>query len=153
MSNTRPSYLDGNHLFVDPDAAQLLRTVNVTTAATQTMTENDSFNVTVATKSSATQTFTLPKASTVPGAQYTFICGHASGEINLAVDAADSIVGLTFAAIGADADTGNISTTAGSGVKNTAATNVIGDGITLISDGVLTYFIQGVANGIWASLG
>lgn len=146
------SYLDSQSTYVDKDAMIGLRKITPATDATLTFTPEDSGLIYVATKSSATQTFTFPKASTCPGMTVTLICGHASGEINTAVDAADSVVGLTFAAIGADADTAQLSTTAGHGVKNTAATNVVGDQITVVSDGVATWYILGIATGIWAAL-
>jgi hypothetical protein len=118
----------------------------------RTLINGDSNGIFVATKASATQTYTFPKASTVPGMQVTLICGNAGGEINTAVDAADSVVGLNWAAIGVDADTAQLSTTAGHGIKNTGATNVVGDQATFVSDGVLTWFLLGQTQGIWAAL-
>ena len=67
------------------------------------------------------------------------MCGHASGEILINPATGEKIVALVFAAIGADADTAQISNTT-TGIKNTAATNVLGDNITLIFDGVDTWF-------------
>jgi hypothetical protein len=76
---------------------------------------------------------------------FTFICQHASSEILVTPNTADqiSIKGLV------DHST-SVKPAAGTGVKNTAATNVIGDHLTLVSDGVLTWYeIAGA--GIWAS--
>lgn len=146
------SYQDSQAVYVDRDTGVGLVTVERDSSATRTFTTEDSNKVVVATKSSATQTFTLPKASSVAGMAITLICGDAGGEINFAVDAADSIVGMTFAAVGTDADTAALSTTAGHGIKNTGATNVVGDRVRLVSDGVATWFIDGIAVGIWAAL-
>ena len=148
MANT---YLDGQGLFVDPDAMTGKRNMIVTDAATRTLTDSEAFSVVVATKGSATQTFTLPIAADVEGAEFTFICGSAAGEILVDPNDADDIKGMTFAAIGADADTGNLAPADNTGIKNTAATNVLGDNITLISDGITTWYIKGMPTGIWAT--
>lgn len=103
----------------------------------------------IAKKGSATQTYTLP-AATTSGLKYTFICGHASGEILINPQTGEKFAFMTWAAIGADADTAQISQTT-TGIKNTAATNVLGDAITLISDGVDTWFAEGMPTGIWAT--
>lgn len=118
------------------------------TAATIAVTAAQSGGVFMATKGSATQTYTLPAVAS--GLIYTFICGHASGEI--LVNPTGSVVTTitSFAAVGVDADTGIIATAAGTGIKNTAATNAIGDSITLVSDGVGWYSV-GISSGIWAS--
>ena len=97
----------------------------------------------IATKASLTQTFTLPAASTA-GLQYTFICGDAGGELKILGSAGDTIklktaAGGTLLSIAAD-----------TGIKNTAATNIVGDTITLVSDGV-TFWYAVSQNGIFAS--
>lgn len=105
----------------------------------------DSARVSIQTLASGTQTYTLPLAALAPGAVFTFICQHASSEILINPNAADqiSIKGLV------DHST-SVKPTAGTGVKNTAASNVIGDHLTLVSDGVNTWYeIAGA--GIWAS--
>lgn len=119
------------------------------TDATYTLTTALSGTVYVATKTSATQTYTLPAVATA-GVYFTFICGHASGEILITPQASEAIVVTTFAAVGADADTAIVAPTAGTGIKNTAATNAIGDSITLVSDGVQWNGV-GISSGIWAS--
>jgi hypothetical protein len=117
-------------------------------AATIAVTAAQSGGVFLATKGSATQTYTLPAVAA--GLMYTFICGHASGEILIDQAASEVITITSFAAVGADADTGIIATAAGTGIKNTAGTNAIGDSITLVSDGVGWYSV-GITAGIWAS--
>lgn len=124
------------------------RQVNIdSSSATPTLGGSGSINI--AKKGSATQTYTLPAATTA-GLWYTFVCGHASGELLINPATGEKIVTLTWAAIGADADTGQISNTT-TGIKNTAATNVLGDNITLVSDGVDTWFGLGMPTGIWAT--
>lgn len=105
----------------------------------------DASLVSVQTLASGTQTYTLPLASAAPGAVFTFICQHASSEILVTPNAADqvSIKGLV------DQST-SVKPAAGTGVKNTAATNVIGDHLTIVSDGVNTWYALAQA-GIWAS--
>lgn len=107
----------------------------------------DSGTVYVATLGSATQTYTLPAVATA-GVTFTFICGHASGEILITSAGSETIVITSFAAVGADADTGIVTVT--TGIKNTAATNAIGDSITLVSSGT-KWFSVGITSGIWAS--
>lgn len=142
------TYLDGNRLFVDPDAMVGLRKVISTSADTLTLNDASVHGVVFATKGSATQTFTLPAATTA-GREFTFVCNHASGEILINPASGEKIRGMVFATVGADADTAAINNTT-TGIKNTAATNVVGDSITLISDGVDTWHILNV-QGIWAS--
>lgn len=103
----------------------------------------------VAMGASGTQTYTLPSVATA-GLTYTFICGHASGEILVTPAASQPIIITAFTAVGVDADTAIVAPTAGTGVKNSAATNAIGDSLTLVSDGTSWFGIQ-IASGIWAS--
>jgi len=127
----------------------LIRNVDESTDSTYALSAADSGTVYVATKTSATQTYTLP-AVAGPGVYFTFICGHASGEILITPAASEAIVITTFAAVGADADTAIVAPAAGTGIKNTAATNAIGDSITLVSSGTKWYSV-GITTGIWAS--
>lgn len=114
------------------------------TEATATLTVAESSKVVIATKASATQTFTLPIATT-EGLSYTFIAGSAAGEILVTPNAADAIL------IKATVDQGaSVAPAAGTGIKNTAATNVLGDMITLVADGVSKWYMVG-QSGIWAS--
>jgi hypothetical protein len=142
------SYLDSQATYVDRDAMAGLRRVVSTLADTLTLTNGDSNSVVFATKSSATQTFTLPSAVTA-GLQYTFVCNNAAGEILINPATGEKIRGQTLATLGVDADTQAISNTT-TGIKNTAATNVVGDSITLLSDGVDTWHIVG-STGIWST--
>ena len=126
------------------------RSATVGTDASYTLTASQSGAVFVATKTSSTQTYTLPAVASSAGATYTFICGHASGEILVTPQSGEAIVITTFAAVGADADTAIVAPAAGTGVKNTAATNAIGDNLTLVCDGT-KWFGVGITGGIWAS--
>jgi hypothetical protein len=97
----------------------------------------------IATKASATQTFTLPAASTA-GLEYTFICGNAGGELKI-LGIAGNTINLKTAAAGTV-----LSIAADTGIKNTAATNIVGDTITLVSDGITSWYAVS-QNGIFAS--
>jgi hypothetical protein len=124
----------------------------VGTDATVELTANDCGNVYVATATSGTQTYTLP-AATNAGCMFTFIAGHAGGEIliDAAADAQGFVV-TTFAAVGADADTSILTEADGApGIKNTAGTNAIGDSLTIVADGTLTWLGVGISTGIWAA--
>ena len=117
----------------------------VATATTLTLTSAMSGRVIIATLGSGTQTFTLPLTTVAAGLSYTFVCGSAAGEILITPNAADQI------SIKATGDQGaSVVPAAGTGVKNTAATNVLNDHITLVSDGVSLWYTIG-QSGIWAS--
>jgi len=138
------TYLDGDDATLKsllaapaPDAAW--------TAATLTLTAAMNGKTHVATLGSGTSTATLPLAATYPGYRATFICGSAAGEILINPNAADQI-----SAKGLVDHSTSVKPTAGTGIKNTAATNVLGDHITLISDGVNTWHEVSGA-GIWAT--
>ena len=105
----------------------------------------DSGKVYMATASSGTPTFTLPNAGTTAGYVYTFINGHASNEVLINPAAGDKI--RCKATIDAGA---SVAPAAGTGIKNTGGTDVVGDFITLIFDGVDTWHMIGMS-GIWAS--
>lgn len=137
------SYLDSQSTYVDKDNMNGLRKVTATTAATLTLTPEDSFGVVYANKSSATQTFTLPVASG-SGMQVTFVCGHASGEI-LVNGGASDVFNLKASEGGAA-----VATAAGTGAKNTAATNILGDSITFVDVAANNW--TGInQSGIWAT--
>lgn len=122
------------------------RPVSITTADTGVLTSAMSPRVTIATKSSATQVFTLPIAAELAGMYFTFICGNASGEILV-----NPGNGTDVFSIKATGDQGaNIITAAGVGIKNTAATNVLNDLMTVMSDGVSKWWMI-EESGIWAS--
>lgn len=126
----------------------LKSTVTVGTDATYTLTAAESGGTWFATATSGTQTYTLPAVAA--GLMYSFVCGHANGEILIDQAASEVITITTFAAVGADADTAIVAPAGGTGIKNTAASNAVGDCITLISDGTGWYSL-GITCGIWAS--
>ncbi len=82
-------------------------------------------------------TFQLP--ATQNGLIYTFVCGNAGGEINISPNAADKITGKGIA--GAD----------NQDIKNTNASNAVGDCITLIGDGADGWLIINML-GTWATV-
>jgi hypothetical protein len=135
------SYLDSQATYVDRDAMVGFRAITNTTTDTATYTAEDSGRIVIATKSSATQTFTLPAVAS--GLEFTFVCGHASGEI--LINPTGSVVLNIKASEGGAA----VATAAGTGIKNTAASNILGDNITLICDGTAWYGIK--QSGTWAS--
>lgn len=119
--------------------------LSVTSAATATLTAAQSGLTVIATRTSLTQVFTLPLAATA-GLAYTFVCAHADGEIHVGVGTGDNIIGKTH---GAENGTGLVSTVSSGLLKNTAASNVVGDFTTLVSDGITTWYMTSVA-GVWS---
>ncbi len=113
------------------------------TEATVTLAVSDSGKVCIATRASSTQTFTLP-AATTEGLTFTFVCGHASGEINIDDAGADSF------AVKAAEDGASVIVAATVGIQNTAGTNILGDRITLVADGVSRWYALD-QSGIWAT--
>jgi hypothetical protein len=144
------SYLDSQAIYVPKNTGVGQKTVSIT-ASDATLTAEDSGKVFICTKTS-TQTFTLPTAAAAGGGcVYTFICGDATGEINFVTAGTDDTIATHFAAVGVDADTAIITTT-DKGLKNTGATNAIGDQCTIVSDGVGKWYGVGINCGIWATL-
>jgi len=120
------------------------RPVVITSATTPpTLTPALVGQVAICTKSSGNQTFTLPPAQTY-GLPYTFVCANAGGEILV------NPVGTDTISIKASEGGASVITAAGVGIKNTAATNVVGDHVTLISDGV-SQWVMIAQSGTWAS--
>lgn len=115
-----------------------------TSATTYDLPQRTSSEVLIATANSGTQTFNLPFAN-LNGVFYTFVAADAGGEINIVPQASDSIV--------AKASEGGavVAPAAGTGIKNTAATNVVGDRITLVADGNTGWYAV-EQSGTWASL-
>lgn len=107
-------------------------------AASYTLVATDSGKIFVGSKSSGTQTYALPAATTA-GMEFTFICGNAAGEINVDPGAATYKIQGSGIAVAATKD-----------LKNTAATNVLGDSVTMVSDGVDTWWVTAI-QGIWAT--
>lgn len=97
----------------------------------------------VATATSGEQNFSLPTAATA-GLVYTFVAADAGGEIRV-----NPITGQTIS-IKASEGGASVVTAAGTGIKNTAATNVVGDLITLVSDGGTNWWMIN-QSGTWAS--
>jgi len=122
----------------------------VGTSATDTLTIADCGSIIVGNATSGTQVFTLP-AATNTGCMITFMAGNAGGEILVnGATGDDDAIFTSFAAVGVDADTGIITDTSfTTGVKNTAATNAIGDTLALVSDGT-RWLGVGITAGIWA---
>ena len=114
------------------------------TGTGDTLTTAESGATIIATKASATQTFVLPSAATA-GLFYTFICGSAAGEILINPDGTENIITKATNDAGA-----SVAPAGGTGIKNTAATNVLNDYLTLVSDGVDTWYTV-AQSGIWAS--
>jgi hypothetical protein len=138
-----------DHLGTSTAALAMARPTIVTTAATRTLTVSECGAVIVGNATSSTQVFTLPAAAQ-SGCLFTFIAGHADTEIQFKSAAVATCVFTHFAAVGADADTAIVTdTSCEGGIKNTAATNAIGDSITIVSDGT-RWLGVGIASGIWA---
>ena len=92
----------------------------------------------IGTKGSATQVISLPPPTT-KGLRFDFVCGHADGEINVNPGAATYKIQGSAIAVAATKD-----------LKNTAATNVLGDSVSLVSDGVDTWWMTAI-QGTWAT--
>jgi len=118
--------------------------VEATTAETEAPSAAESGKVFVQTRSSTTVTYTLPAAAA--GLTYTFVCGHADSEILITPAAGDAIVTKIHAAQDGTA----LAPAAGTGIKNTAATNVAGDSITLVALDATTWYGTSII-GLWAS--
>jgi hypothetical protein len=117
------------------------------TTATITVAESDSGKVYIGKRSSSTQIFTLPSASTA-GLTYTFICGDVGGMVQIKGQSGDTINCKSNAD---GTDRVSVSVAADTGIRNNAATNVLGDNITLVSDGITTWWMT-AQSGIFSSL-
>jgi hypothetical protein len=117
------------------------------TTATITVAASDTGTTYIAKRSSSTQTFTLPSASTA-GLTYTFINGHVDGMIYIKGQSGD-IINCKSNADGTDRV--SVSVAATTGLRNNSATNVLGDNITLVSDGNSTWWMT-AQSGIFSSL-
>lgn len=133
-------------LSVDQDTGGVFvrRPVEATTAETEVITSDEMGKVFVQTRSSTTVTYSLPAAEA--GLEFTFVCGHASSEILINPATGDAIVTKIHAANDGTA----LAPAAGTGIKNTAATNVAGDFIRLTCLDGTTWYGTGMA-GVWAS--
>ena len=132
-------------------AIEGLRLDVVSTTGDVILTSAHSGSIYIGTKTTTGQKFTLPAASTgIAGVFYTIMCGHADGEILIDQAGNEVIKITTFAAVGADADTAIVTTAGGTGIKNSAGSNAIGDSVTLFCDGTGWYSL-GITTGVWAS--
>lgn len=114
-------------------------------SGTTALTAAQSGAVVANTGTSATTTFTLPAAAA--GLHFCFVeAGDAAGELLITPASGDKIVGKTHAA---ENGTG-IAPAAGTGIKNTAASNVKGDHCCLHALDATTWMMTSVA-GVWAS--
>jgi len=96
-------------------------------------------------RTTTTTTYTLPAAQTA-GLQFSFILGNVGTELLINPAGTD-----TISIKGANTATAaNITTAAGAGIKNTAATHILGDTITLVSDGVSQWKML-CQSGTWAA--
>ena len=144
----------GTNTFTGPVVASGGITGNVTGGATRLVAAQatgtkavsaaESGTMFVNTQGASTTTFTLPSAAA--GLTYTFVESNASGEILITPASGDAIVGKIHAAQDGTA----MAPAAGTGIKNTAATNVAGDSITLVALNDTTWYVV-AQTGLWAS--
>lgn len=107
------------------------------------LTANDCGKVLLAVKTSGNQTFTLPAAQ-VSGLEFTFILGNTGTQLLI------NPVGTDVISLKASEGGANVTTVSPLGVKNTTATHVLNDHVTLVSDGVGTWWATS-ESGTWAS--
>lgn len=133
-------------LSVDQDTGGVFirRPIEAQTAETEAVTVDEMGKVFVQTRASTTVTYQLPAAEA--GLEYTFVCGNAGSEILITPATGDAIVTKIHAANDGTA----LAPAAGTGIKNTAATNVAGDFIRLVCLDGTTWYGVGMA-GVWAS--
>lgn len=150
QTNVKTRWVDGNLTFYDVlgnviavvdgtnSAISTALGVRSSTEDTYALTAIQSGLVYIGTKASATQIISLP-LPTKAGLVFTFVCGSAAGEINVDPGAA------TYKINGP-----GITVVATKDLKNTAATNVLGDLVTIVSDGVDTWWATAIS-GTWAT--
>ena len=134
-----------------PAKAILRRPVIIPSAAARTVSAAESGSVFIVTSETVTQVLTLPRASRSPvGTHFSFIYGASTagtGVLQITPESsADSLIVKTREDAGTD-----LGLAAGTGVKNpTQPDHVIGDHLTLVSDGVSIWYAAG-QSGLWAS--
>lgn len=132
----------GTSRLAGPGASAIIASTDAAPAVQPSVANSGS--IFLANRTSTTQTYTLPAAQTA-GLRYTFRVGSAGSECLI------NPIGTDTISLKATVDQGaSVITAAGVGCKNTAATNVVGDLITLISDGV-SQWVMIAQSGIWAS--
>ena len=126
-----------------------LRYAVATAAASTDLNAQMSGGVLANTATSSTTTFVLPSAAA--GLNYCFVeAGNAGGELLVNVQSGDLIIGQGQIDTAGTSGSTAFTTSAGTGMKNTAATNIVGDMscITAVNDS--TWVMTSVA-GVWAS--
>jgi hypothetical protein len=147
MPNLRPTYISGSGV-VDAESMRGKMDV-VSKTADYTILEGDSNVIFLSAKTSGSHTFTLPSALTAGllnrnGLVYTFVLANVNTQLLVTPAGSDKIV-MKVSEGGA-----SLAPAGGTGVKNTTATHVLGDRVTLVSNGVDTWF--GIEqSGTWAS--
>jgi len=148
MANPKPSAIAAAGNSVDPLSMHGQLDVQSKTAD-YTVLEGDSNVVFLANKGSGSHTFTLPAAATAGyqnrnGLVYTFVLANTGTQLLITPVGNDKI------SCKASEGGANVTTSAGVGIKNTTATHILGDRITLVSNGVDTW-IAIEQSGTWAS--
>jgi len=148
MPNLKPTAIQAAGTSVDPNSMHGQMDV-VSKTADYTVLEGDSNVVFLANKSSGNHTFTLPPAATAGnlnrnGLVYTFVLANTGTQLFVTPVGTDKI------SCKASEGGANVTTSAGVGVKNTTATHILGDRITLVSNGVDTW-IAIEQSGTWAT--
>lgn len=144
LSNTQT--VTGNKTFSGSTGVRV--PVSVLTTDAVTVTAAQTGTVFICTATTGTQVFTLPAAATA-GLSYTFVAGagSANGEIRIGVATGDNILGKIHAAQDGTA----LVTTASTGLLlNTASGNVAGDMVTLVADGITTWYMV-AEMGAWSA--
>jgi len=146
---TKPVMIDDSTTLTEAIDVTFAKDIRIwsDTTATITVAASDSGTTYIAKRSSSTQTFTLPSASTA-GLTYTFINGHVDGMIYIKGQSGDTINCKSNAD---GTDRVSVSVAATTGLRNNSATNVLGDNITLVSDGISTWWMT-AQSGIFSSL-
>lgn len=127
--------------------AQADKAVIPTTSATPAIMPSAANNgaVFITNRTSTITTYVLPAAQ-VAGLNFRFVLGNVGTELLVNPAGTD-----TISIKGANTATAaNITTAAGAGIKNTAATHILGDTIELCSDGVSQWFMTN-QSGTWAA--
>lgn len=130
--------IDGTNRTFDISQGGLIIPSRLSAEDTFTLTAAMSGMVYIGSKGSATQIISLPVPTTA-GLYFAFVCANAAGEIN--VDPGPATYKITAP---------GITVAATKDLKNTAATNVLGDCVELVSDGVDTWWAISVS-GTWAT--
>ena len=133
-----------------PAKALIRRPVIIPSAAARTVLASETGSVFIVTSETVVQVLTLPRAARSPvGTHFSFIYGASTagtGSLDIVPEStADTLLIKTRE----DAGT-SIAPAAGTGVTNTSGSHVIGDHITLVSDGVSQWYMAG-QSGLWAS--